>query len=673
MKNGSPASADPAALEDFFRQVRTVNPFLDNRVNAPSARDVDVGSIHHAAFVRLTELAGEALAARRGVGAVLWGQAGIGKSHLLSRLGRWAAQDNRSCFVYLHNLQAAPDALPRSVLHAVVSILTQGRQSHFGLTPLYELMRATLLEAAGPAGPRVSWAVLERAYSAWLDRLASCDVPGAGLIDRTVYRVLYLFFGSTYLSFSGQDDGRAAALAVRWLSGVPLDPAEARLLGLPPGRSAEEPVALADGQQIKHVLVALCRLAACRKQPFLLVFDQVDNLDADQVGALARFLEAVIDSAPNLLAITAGIQTTLLPWHERGVIPDSAWDRIAQLRVLLNRLRPDEAREIVRARLDAFLAPHVSLEPLARLRQADPLFPLSHGWMDQYLAGKEEVRPRDALNTAREGWRRQQDELARQGGPDWLEHWPGKLPPPDGPAVPLDELIDRAVEEKMREHQEQCLRTPGSLPPDGDHLAGLLFAVLEQCRDAGHLFGVQEVERLPAPRRGTRPTYDLAVTQRPHDGGMAVRTGVVVVTVPNAISVSGFLRRLVEDPRPLDRVILVTDARVGLPLGARGEEYLAELRKAGPDRFAVIDLNLAEQAAMASLQQPMWLARSGDLEVDVRPGQGHVISEREVLASHRRRGRYAASRLLHEVLARVASAESPPPAAPKQQSPATAR
>src|SRR5262249_12109771 len=146
---------------------------------------------HHDAFAGLTELADDALAARRGLGVVLWGQAGIGKSHLLSRLGRWAARDNRACFVYLHNLQAAPESLPRSVLHAVVSILTQGRRPDFGPTPLFERVRAALREAVAPGGPRVSRPALEYAYNAWLNRLAAADVPGAGLIDRTVYQILY--------------------------------------------------------------------------------------------------------------------------------------------------------------------------------------------------------------------------------------------------------------------------------------------------------------------------------------------------------------------------------------------------------------------------------------------------------------------------------------------------
>src|SRR5205807_6497346 len=112
-----------------------------------------------------------------------------------------------------------------------------------------------------------------------------------------------------------------------------------------------------DNQQVKQVLVALTRLAAGQGRPFLLAFDQVDNLDADQVAALARFLEALIDSSPNLLAVTAGIQASLLRWREDLVIQDSAWDRLAQFEVRLHRLTAAEAAEVVRLRIRRFLDP----------------------------------------------------------------------------------------------------------------------------------------------------------------------------------------------------------------------------------------------------------------------------------------------------------------------------
>src|ERR1700722_13846756 len=111
----TPAPVVYSSLDAFFARLRDVNPFLDNRVNGVGGADRDADAVHPDAFARLTGLAVQALAARRGLGAVVWGEAGIGKSHLLARLGRWAATDHHATFVYLHNLQAAPEHLPRAL------------------------------------------------------------------------------------------------------------------------------------------------------------------------------------------------------------------------------------------------------------------------------------------------------------------------------------------------------------------------------------------------------------------------------------------------------------------------------------------------------------------------------------------------------------------------------
>src|SRR5439155_14848808 len=81
-----PSTPTPDA---FFDHVRYSNPFDLNRVVPTSMVREDAEQVHRAQFDQLTALAGQALANRRALGAVLWGEAGIGKSHLLARLQRW--------------------------------------------------------------------------------------------------------------------------------------------------------------------------------------------------------------------------------------------------------------------------------------------------------------------------------------------------------------------------------------------------------------------------------------------------------------------------------------------------------------------------------------------------------------------------------------------------------
>ncbi len=425
-------SSSPAELSAFRVCLQASNPFLDNRINGPSRHDLDVLQLHQSACARLASLAEEALRARRGLGVLLWGEAGIGKSHVLSRLARSTGE--RSCVVYLHNLQAAPEQLPRSLLRAVLSQLTFGRRKQFYGTQLFSLVHAAVL-ANLPAGQRrFPWPTIQRAFDDWIDQLVRNDLPGSAPLDRLVYEVLFHFFRSVCEQRLQQGDGRAADLAVRWLAGEGLDSDEASLLELPPAPGRDEAVALFDTQQIKQVLVALTRLAGCQQRPFILAFDQVDNLDHEQFAALSRFLEALIDSSPNLLVITAGIQATLAGWREQRVIQDSAWDRLAQFQVPLHRISAEESEQIVRVRLQEFLRPFAALEPVAQRIQADPLFPLGEPWRRQFLHDRVDLRPRDVINWACEGWRQLQDRLRRDTanwllGPDGVSGTPGANAP----------------------------------------------------------------------------------------------------------------------------------------------------------------------------------------------------------------------------------------------------
>ena len=363
-----------------------------------SAQDFDVPTIHARQFERLVTLAQEAHGQRRGLGAMLWGEAGIGKSHLLTRFARWADQDRHACFVYLHNLQARPENLPRSLLKAVLSMLTHGRIDQFHSTFLYRLANAFMREALQYDPDRTySWRELDSAYAKLLDQMSAEEPWRAALVDRTAYDVVLSFFRSAYLAREGVEDGGVARLAARWLAGDALDADEARRLGLPPSRFPDEPVALADDQVIKQVLVTLCRLAASRRQSFVLCFDQVDNLDIDQAAALARFLAALLDCSTNLLVVVSGIQATLLQWRAHKVIQDSAWDRLAQFEIALQRICVTDGCSIVADRLQRFLKPDTQLEAVHQRLQEDYLFPLGKAWADEFLDNKVEVRPRDML------------------------------------------------------------------------------------------------------------------------------------------------------------------------------------------------------------------------------------------------------------------------------------
>ncbi len=138
--------ADQQSLaEAFFASVVGSNPFTRDRISEPSARDADVAAIHGEEFDELTRLARLPLSTGSAVGAVLFGTAGIGKSHLLARLYRWAdeaAADGspRAHFTYIHNLMADPDRLPRYLLKCVLANLASTRNRPAHSSHLYRLL-----------------------------------------------------------------------------------------------------------------------------------------------------------------------------------------------------------------------------------------------------------------------------------------------------------------------------------------------------------------------------------------------------------------------------------------------------------------------------------------------------------------------------------------------------
>jgi hypothetical protein len=650
----TPETAGPRAdLFDFFERVRTANPFLDNRIDrALDPSFIDVPGIHEAAFTTVTKLGRQAEADNRGIGVVVWGEAGMGKSHLLARLNRSVGEDAELPLVYLHNLQAAPDRLPRAVLRAVMDRLTRGRVRPFWAAPLFRLMNSVLRAALRRQGKeRGTWGEIAAAYGAFLAQRAGRGAAGIAPFDLAVHEILFRFYQAAHPSRHGAEDD-VAALAVRWLSGEALDAAEARRLDLTPAYDAEA----VDNQHVKQVLVALAQVARAAGQLFLLCFDQVDNLDEEQVKALSRFLHDLLDSAGHLLIVTTGVKQTLLHFLQEGVITETSWDRIGQFEVALGRLRREQGWELLRARLLRFLQPFRGLKEIEERLREDPLFPLGGAWFDARLHGLPDFRPRDLLGWACDRWRQLQDDLDSAPHADWLERWGqgAKPPPPPRPEDPQT-VLDRAVAERLTEHQARCLRDPKCPPMDGDNLLALIDAALKQTR--GGPYRMRTYQR-HATKSGTRSPYDFTVEQAATDGPV-VRVGVRVLAPEHSRTVTVALERIASDEESPDRALLVTDERQELPLGPKGRELLAELERRGPQVFRHVALPRRQLAELDALQAVIGLARAGDLEVEVAPGQRQTVTEDEVIAVYHRTGRYLANPLLRELLGGEATPVEP--------------
>jgi hypothetical protein len=634
-------------LERFLAAVQDTNPFAGNRVTEPSAYDVDVPAIHAAAFDQLVRRAGEAMTEPSGIGVALLGGAGVGKSHLLSRLYRWANEPGpgggpRACYVYLHNILADPDRLPRYLLKYVVSRLSAGGRGPLFQTPLFGFLDRSIRHAYGSVSPAAghSAGVLE-AYRAHFE---------GSLEGHDVYEVLFQFYRHARPE-RAEDPGRRrlASEALAWLAGDEIDPDLARSFGLKVDASV--PAMICDDQQAEQVLLALARMALVSRQPLILCVDQVDNLDPDKLRSLAQFLHALLDHASNLLVITSGVKQTLLAHREQGVIEEAAWDRIAQFRVDVNRVSPSDARRILEARLERFHEPYIEVDDVRRRLHEDTLFPLGRDWLKDRLADGLDFRPRDILTWARDAWEEEQAKVARHGGTAWIKGWPS-TPAARGPIAPeinVEDLIDAAVDRKIEEQIAQHRLHPGSLPPDAGNLVGLVESLLGQCSDSGLPYTFRGIERAGKKKRKL-PPFDLLVRERRDPEGREVKTGVSFVTNVG-VSATLALRRLFEGDATLDHRILATDQeRRPLKVGAQGAEYYRSLEKLGAGRFEHIKLDFEQYARLDALQGVIGMARSGDLEIESPRGIIRPVSEAEVIASHHRRDRFREHPLLRPLL-----------------------
>jgi hypothetical protein len=440
--------------ESFFRYMLTTNPFVLNRATADGAERPDAGQIHSPIFGRLIELACESVRLQRGLGVLLSGEAGSGKTHILGRLARWSAVGSRACFVVVRGLQTDPELLPAAVLRSAGMALAGKSGAPPVRTPLYRLAHNAARVAVVDNQDTYAWERVGRAFAKLADRLA----PAARRVPegRAAFDLLFRFFRSAARAAAGKEDGATAVLTLRWLSGGMLDAAEARHLHLPPARHRDDPVMLTDPEWARQGLTALAVLATAVGKPLILAFDQAEELDAGRFAGLARFLHGLLDHAPGILAITAADSAAVQRWRDRGEVAASAWDRLGQFTLEPGRLSPIEGGALVRRRLDDALSAFKHVEFLYRLRADAPLFPV-HLALNSCGSWAREV-----VEAARRAWIVEQEVLRREGSAAWLAGWAERMAPNAGETFSRPADVESSLTHEQMQAAIALRALPGS-------------------------------------------------------------------------------------------------------------------------------------------------------------------------------------------------------------------
>jgi len=645
------------SLNQFFRALRGTNPFAKNRVSDGAEGEVDVAAIHQAEFgqlIRRVEDVRRGMGGAGSIGVMVLGAAGIGKSHVLARLARWARRDGQATLVLLHNVVASPQRMARYLLRATMSTLAGSRSGGYTESELYRLLNRAIMGRLSSQGRSGVPHPDDRAIV--LSRILR-EVDG----DREVARALVGFLRAALAAAGGGDpaaDDRARA-AVEWLSGEVIGADAAEELGLRSGD--EDGASLPDDQSIELVFCQLAHLAGTAERPLVLCIDQVDNLDDEKVTALSAFLHVLIDHSRQLLVVVSGVRQSMLRLQAQQIVAEAAWDRLVQHRIELRAVDPAQARLLVQARVEQFAGPFRELGELRAAVSADSLFPLDDAWLSGWLGDQVDVRPRDALTAARDRWEQQQDRVQTAGADAWLETWPGGGPPPLGPHRSLIETVDELIDRKLVERITERKLQPDALPPDADNLATLTLSLLHYClgRTA---YTLVSAERTARGRKV--PIYDLLASERRPDG-TETSTGVLFLAGDNKQKSTAGIKRMLEDPHPPEQRILVTDEeRRPLGLGPRGLAHYEALRKLSRRRFLHLKMDFAAHAALDAMLGLIRSARVGDLDVEFPRGEIRPLAEVEVVESLHRLNRFADQPLLRLLLT-----EEPPVVVPRPRPP----
>jgi hypothetical protein len=454
-------------MNEFFRCVLESNPFAPSVASEAADAAVHVEAIHHGQFQELVACVEDVRRTGIRQGRVIWGEAGVGKSHLLVQLDRWARREGRAFCPIVRHLDSSAGKEPWNIVKSVLRQMTRdycancplvgtsacplvqicscrssatppsknpcqtARVTHGGRAPaqwrqmpLFRLVRAaveqTLAELPKQPAPYRAGQVLDafhRRVGHQLQQLNGSAGEAGQICD-----LLFRFFLAAHRNHEHQDADRAAISAVQWLSGEPLESGQAAPLGIGPPGVRRQTVSLSQVSTAQTVLLALAELAFLSNRTLVLCFDQVDDLAPEQAGSLARFLDPLVDQARNLMVVLSGRQQAMLDLVDRGVIDPATWKHLNPDRseILLNHISSSQARLALQARLRRFVEPFLTLPKVRRRVEQDPLFPLGSDWFAERIAGVPEIRAREVIHLADERWRQQQAKLVSVGGHAWL-------------------------------------------------------------------------------------------------------------------------------------------------------------------------------------------------------------------------------------------------------------
>lgn len=642
-----------ACHDDFFDAIRGSNPFGSDKVTAPEDDVPTVGSIHGKEFGQLQSLTLQVQQEQRSIGVLLWGGAGVGKSHLVSRLFRWSKAENNAICVYLPNILSSPQHIPRHFLRSVISELVGGR-TKVKQSSLNSLLWAIIT----PDGNReIQSAAAKKVYQQAVESLEYRSEGVSAQFHAAVFDILFQFFKKVNATTLANKTWKLVEAMIDWLSGDGIEVETANQLKIPPrAQHLDEDglVRLPDDQHIAQVFQIITALCHRGRKTLLICVDQVDNIGRDRVANLAAFSLKLLDQRQGLLLVTSGIKETVVTMRKEGVITEAQWDMIARVSIDLNLVSVREARQILVERLREIRRRAGGLPAIQAMQDHHPLFPLGEKEFEQRFGESPEYRPRSVVAWADQNWQMEQQRLREWGGETWLKRW--AVAPPHRPVMSETEVIDQAVADDINSRIAK-LRDSHS-PPNSDHLVTVLELLLTRLLEVESVSQHYSLLRIRRMNEVPRP-YDLKIEERVSGVAQKVRSAVTIIVARNGNGAWQLLDRLATRvPNDISHRILVTDEeRAPLPSTPRIQQDYATLMAMGPQRFRHIKLTFQQYVELDALRSAIDDAANLTIEYANRADSGATPAE--VIESLHRLDRFRTHPLLRELL--TEPSETPPP------------
>ena len=339
------------------------NPFSSSRVDTPFQHFADDRQVHDDAFQQLSAVLDSVArdtANHQTQGAVLIGEPGSGKTHLMMRLAEEVLSSNRLLFIrqptqadsvlfhiYSRTLESLMERVgdgPHSqldllLIRSIRSILSaDGNTTTQSEREILAALDAEDLDRVGQEGSqarRDRWDRIEtRLLRWWADQYSASG-----------FRLQIL---KGLLRFCRYSEPRRRESCRRWLATGEHEPVDRELEGLSPWNNEEqrhEEFSL----QALQVIGRLC----CLDKPLILVFDQLEGLWLEgNRSVLLKFGEAIKELFTHVPY--ALILVTLFPdrWQQfQQDFDGSITGRVAQQVIQLEPPRPDQIEEILDLRL----------------------------------------------------------------------------------------------------------------------------------------------------------------------------------------------------------------------------------------------------------------------------------------------------------------------------------